>query len=374
MDIVSRLDRVVEDAIATNKIVGSVTLVGHHGKLVYARAAGWLDREAQVPMRRDAIFRLASVTKPLVAATALAMVERNLLGLDNAVSDHLPYFRPKTRDGSEARITIRHLLTHTSGLGYAFKNPKITGGLQQTDLDHEANLRMIAEEPLLFAPGTGWEYGVSIDVLGAVIAAIHGGTLHDALQKYVAGPLKMRDTGFFVTDPARLAVPYADGVAPIHRMNDPDTVVNPVDGGVTSFSPSRIFNPRAFQSGGAGAVGTTDDLFTFFDTLRTGGGDILRPETVEAGFRNQVGDLPRRPQDAGQRFGWFGAVIEDPVAANTTVSKGSIRWGGVYGHEWLIDPTEGFTILSFTNTPYEGCSGQYRFDVRHAVYGRQPAR
>ncbi|HEY9009968.1 MAG TPA: serine hydrolase domain-containing protein, partial [Devosia sp.] len=283
MDIVSRLDRVVEDAVAANKIVGSVTLVGQHGKLVYARAAGWLDREAQVPMRRDAIFRLASVTKPLVAATALAMVERNLLGLDNAVSDHLPYFRPKAPDGSEAKIAIRHLLTHTSGLGYAFKNPRITTGLQQTDLDHEANLRLIAEEPLLFAPGTGWEYGVSIDVLGAIIAAIHGGTLHDALQKYVAGPLKMRDTGFSVTDPARLAVPYADGVAPIHRMNDPDTVVSPVDGSVLSFSPGRIFNTKAFQSGGAGAVGTADDLFIFFDTLRTGGGDILRPETVEAG-------------------------------------------------------------------------------------------
>src|ERR1700754_2582814 len=98
MDIVSRLDRVVEDAIATNKIVGSVTLVGQHGKLLYARAAGWFDREAQAPMRRDAIFRLASVTKPLIAATALAMVERNLLGLDNAVSDPLPYFRPKAPD------------------------------------------------------------------------------------------------------------------------------------------------------------------------------------------------------------------------------------------------------------------------------------
>lgn len=373
MDIVSRLDHVVENAIATNKIVGSVTLVGQHGKLAYARAAGWFDREAQVPMRRDAIFRLASVTKPLVAATALAMVERNLLGLDNAVSDHLPYFRPKAPDGSEAKLTVRHLIAHTSGLGYGFKNPKITTGLTQTELDHEANLRLIAEEPLLFAPGTGWEYGVNIDVLGAIIAVLHAGTLQDALEKYVTGPLKMRDTGFAVTDPARLAIPYADGVAPIHRMNDPDTVVNPEDGNVTTFSPSRIFNPRAFQSGGAGAVGTADDLFAFFEALRTGG-DILRPETVEAGFRNQVGDLPRRAKDAGQRFGWFGAVIDDPVAANTTLSKGSVRWGGVYGHEWMIDPVEGITILSMTNTPYEGCNGQYRFRVRDAVYGREPAR
>ncbi|WP_417308656.1 serine hydrolase domain-containing protein [Devosia sp.] len=371
MDLVSRVDRVVDDAIENERIVGSVTLVADHGEIVYARAAGWFDREAETPMRRDAIFRLASVTKPLVAATALAMVDRRLIGLDNAVSDHLPYFRPKLPDGSEARILVRHLLSHTSGLGYAYRNPEITVGLQQTDLDHEANLTLIAEEPLLFEPGTAWEYGASIDVLGAIIATIHGGTLDDALHHYVTDPLEMADTGFAVTDESRLAIPYADGPPGLRRMADPDVIIAP-DGGETQFAPSRIFNEKAFQSGGAGAVGTPDDLLHFFETIRQGGSPILRHETVAIAGQNQVGSVPLRPQDAGQRFGFLGAIVDDPEAANSPQAVGTIRWGGVYGHDWSIDPANGITIVSMTNTPYEGCIGNYPKQIRNAVYDYTP--
>ena len=369
MDLQQRLDAVVEAALG-DRIVGSVTLVARNGEIVYRRAAGFFDREAGIPMREDAIFRLASVTKPLVAATALGMLERGLLGLDNAVSDHLPYFRPRLQDGSEARITVRHLLTHTSGLGYDFAaDPEITTGLQQTRFDHEENLTRVARLPLLFAPGRAWEYGISIDVLGAVLARIHGGTLADALAHYVTGPLGMRDTGFAVTDESRLAVPYCDGPPGLRRMADPDTLVNP-QGEETVFSPSRIFNTRAFQSGGAGAVGTADDLLVFLETLRTGGGHMLRPETVALATRNQIGALPRRAQDAGQRFGFLSAIIDDPAAAQSPAARGTFRWGGIYGHDWSVDPASSITIVSMTNTPYEGCSGQYRNDIRDAVYGR----
>lgn len=373
MDLQQRLDAVVEAALG-DRIVGSVTLVARSGEMVYRRAAGWFDREDGVPMREDAIFRLASVTKPLVAATALAMIERGLLGLDNAVSDHLPYFRPLLRDGSEARITIRHLLTHTSGLGYDFAaDPEITTGLQQTQFDHEENLSRVARLPLLFAPGTAWEYGISIDVLGAILARIHGGTLADALAHYITGPLGMSDTGFAVTDQSRLAVPYCDGPPGLRRMADPDTLVNP-EGEETVFSPSRIFNARAFQSGGAGAVSTAGDLLVFFEALRTGGGAILLPATVEMATRNQIGTLPRRKQDAGQRFGFLGAIVDDPVAANSPQARGTFNWGGIYGHSWFVDPANALTVVMLTNTPYEGCSGQYRYDIRDAVYGRKPSR
>jgi CubicO group peptidase (beta-lactamase class C family) len=369
MDLAGRLDAVIDSAVADEKIVGSVTLVARHGELVFARAAGWFDREAGTPMRRDAIFRLASVTKPVIASAALAMIERGLLGLDNAVADYLPYFRPRNPDGSEARILIRHLLSHTSGLGYGFRNPAITTGLQQTDLDHEANLRLIAEEPLLFAPGTGWEYGVSIDVLGAILAGIVGGTLEDAANRYVTGPLRMTDTAFHVRDRDRLAVPYADGPPGLRRMGDPDTITRP-DGSQTTFAPSRIFNAKAFQSGGAGMAGTADDILKLLESIRIGGGEILRPDTIALAASNQVGDLPLRPQDAGLRFGFLSAIVDDPVAANSPAARGTLRWGGVYGHDWSVDPASGITILSMTNTPYEGCNGQYRYDIRDAVYGR----
>lgn len=370
MDLVARLDQVVDKAISENRIVGSVTLVARDGEVVYRRAAGHFDREAGKPMFPEAIFRLASVTKPIVAATTLAMVERDLIGLDNAVSDHLEWFRPRLLDGRAPKITIRQLLTHTSGLRYDWEDPDITGGLQATDLSLEENFTRYAERvPLLFEPGTGWNYGVSIDVLGAVIERIHGGKLGDAVAQYVTGPLGMKDTGFAVTDRNRLAVPYADGPPGLRRMGDPDTLIKP-DGEQTVFSPGRIFNPRAFQSGGAGAVGTADDLLKFFEAIRNRGTPILNPDTVAQAIQNQIGDLPRRPHDTGQRFGFLGAVIADPEAAGRPQAPGSIRWGGVYGHEWFVDFTNGITAISLTNTPYEGCNGSYPQEIARAIYDR----
>ncbi len=368
MDLTERIDAAVGESIKNVNIVGAVTIVARDGEVVYRKADGWLDREAGTPMFPEAIFRLASVTKPLVAATALAMVERGLLGLDNNVHDHLPWFRPKLADGREPKITIRHLLTHTSGLGYDLNgDTEITTGLQDTDLSLEENFRLYAERiPLAFEPGTGWLYGVSIDVLGAVIAQLHGGTLDDAFKHFIAEPLGMRDTGFIVTDPARLAVPYADGPPGLRRMGDPELVVNP--DGKDFFSPGRIFNPKAFQSGGAGAVGTADDLLRFFEAIRTRGGTVLNPDIVAQAIQNQIGDLPREPKDVGQRFGYLGAVIVDPAAANRPQAPGSIRWGGIYGHDWFIDPQNGMTAIMMTNTSTEGCLGEHPKKIARAIY------
>jgi CubicO group peptidase (beta-lactamase class C family) len=273
------------------------------------------------------------------------------------------------QDGREPRITIRQLLTHTSGLGYDLQDETaITSGLQDTDLSLEENFRRYAERiPLAFEPGTGWLYGVSIDVLGAVIAQLNGGTLHEAFVQYVAEPLGMEDTGFLLTDPSRLAVPYADGPPGLRRMGDPELVIKP--DGQNVFSPGRIFNPRAFQSGGAGAVGTASDLLRFFEAIRNRGGTVLNPDIVAQAIQNQIGDLPRQPSAAGQRFGYFGAVLADPVAAGWPQAPGSIRWGGVYGHQWFIDFTNGITAIMLTNTPIEGSVGMYPRNVARAIYG-----
>ncbi|MDP1731164.1 MAG: serine hydrolase domain-containing protein [Devosia sp.] len=368
MNLQERLDAVIEASLG-RRIVGSVTLVSRDGEIVYRRAAGFADREAGRPMQEDAIFRLASVTKPLVAATALAMIERNLLGLDNSVADHLPYFRPRLGDGSEPRITIRHLLTHTSGLVYDYPaDPEITTGLQDTDLDFEETFTRVARIPLAFAPGTGWQYGISIDVLGAVIASIHGGTLGDAVEHYVTGPLEMRDTGFFVRDMARLAVPYGDATPEPVRMGDPHTVID-ANGGTTVFSPGRIFNPKAYQSGGAGMAGTAGDFLKFLEALRNRGTPILNPDTVAQATRNQIGDLPREEKDAGQRFGFLSAIVVDPVAAQRPQAPGTYRWGGIYGHDWFVDPANGLSVVAMTNAAVEGCVGNYTKEVSEPVYG-----
>jgi CubicO group peptidase (beta-lactamase class C family) len=365
----ARIDAVVDRAIANKTIVGSVVLVAKHGEKVYARSAGFSDREAQKPVAENTIFRLASVTKPLVSTTALAMIERGSLSLDDKVSTYLPYFVPKTKKGGAASITVRHLLTHTSGLGYDYSaDPSICTGLQNTDFDFEQNFSRVARLPLSFAPGERWQYSISTDVLGAVVAKAAGSTLEQAVAKYVTGPLGMRDTAFHVVDIARLAAPYGDAKPEPKRMGDPHDVISE-EGYTVTFSPGRIFNEKAFQSGGAGAAGTASDLLFLLETLREGGGSILKPETADRAFANQIGDVPMREEDAGRRFGFLGSVFIDPIKAEEPCAPGTVQWGGVYGHSWYVDRRNALTIVSFSNTAVEGCVGRFPKDVCAAVYG-----
>jgi CubicO group peptidase (beta-lactamase class C family) len=364
----NHIDAVMNAAIDRQSIVGAELVVARHGDIVCRKTAGWFDRESGVPMIDNAIYRLASVTKPIVAATALAMVDKGLIHFHDPVSQYLPWFTPPALDGSKAGITIHHLLTHTAGLDYAYPDdPEITTGLGATEMSLEENFSRVAKLPLQYVPGTEWLYSIAIDVLGAVLAQVHGGSLGDAVRFHITGPLGMADTGFFVADRSRLAKPYADGVAgaPAMVMGDPQMVPNETGQGPT-FSPSRIFNDKAFQSGGAGMAGTPGDLLRFFEAMRNGGGGAVKPDTIALAFSNRIGELKR--DDAGQRFGYLGAIIDDPVAANSPSAKGTVNWGGVYGHSWLVDPINGLTIVSMTNTALEGCTGQYPKDLIRAVY------
>lgn len=368
----AHVNAVIDRALDRGKITGTVVLVHRHGEPVFRRAAGLADREAAIPVTFDTIFRMASVTKPVVAATALAMVERGLIALSDPVADYLPWFRPPLADGSVPAITIHHLLTHTSGLAYdpALErlppDRAITMGLSDTDLDFEANFSRHNAVPLAFAPGTQWAYSFATDILGAAIAAVDGGTLEAAVVRYIAGPLGMADTRFHVTDPARLAVPYGDAAPLPVRMPETWTGQDP-EGWTLTFSPNRIFNPRAFQSGGAGMAGTAGDIMIFLDTLLAGGGDVLGRDIVEAGLSNRIGDIER--DEPGVKFGYFGAVVEDRRLAMTPQAAGTVRWGGVYGLDWFIDRRNGLTALTVTNNALEGCTGAYPLDIRDAIYG-----
>ena len=352
------------DAALVNRIVGCVVLISRGGQLTYARAAGLADREAARPMSIDQIFRLASVTKPIVATTILRMADLGLLSVEDAVTKFLPWFTPKTKDGATPVIRIRDLLTHTSGITYdvpANVSPGMSGPIQSL----EQNLRNLAAVPLAFTPGTAWAYGMSIDVLGGVAAAINGSSLEDAVIKYVAGPLGMTNWGFRVADESRLAVPYGDGRPPI-RMADPQLVVDD-QGGTTLFSTGRIFNREAPQSGGGGSAGTANDVLKLLE-IYNGVGYLLKPETIKQALANQIGAIPRRESDAGKRFSFIGAVIDDPGAAKNPCPVGTVDWGGAWGHNWVVDPTNRLTIVVCTNTAFEGCNGPFREDILHAIY------
>jgi len=221
-----RIDRVVEEATRTGRIVGTVVLVSVDGTLVYQNALGFADRESGRPMTTDAVFRWASLTKPLTSVATLALVDRGVIGLDEPLTKFIPGFRPKLPSGEEPAILVRHLLTHTSGLTYAlFKragNPYdkacVSDGLDAPGLSIEENLRRVASVPLLFAPGSGWHYSIATDVLGEVIARASGASLPKLIAELVTVPLGMSDTGFAPPERSRLATAYANAKPCPERM------------------------------------------------------------------------------------------------------------------------------------------------------------
>ncbi|MDQ7728500.1 serine hydrolase domain-containing protein [Halomonas sp. SpR8] len=368
-----QLDGVINRAIAENRIVGTVVLVAQNGEIVYRRAAGQFDREARTPMYEDAVFRLASITKPIVSATLMRLVEEDKLTLDDPVTKWLPAFRPQLDDGSRPVITLRQLLTHTSGLSYRFVEPldsdyhrlNISDGLDQPGLSLDENLRRLAQAPLVFAPGGGWRYSLGLDVLGAVIAEASGKTLPQAVQEAVLDPLQLADTAFVPSDTSRLATPYADGESEPVRMTDNMAV--PIWNSVAHFAPSRATNADSYPSGGAGMVGTAADVLRFLEVIRRGGEPILAPDTVSAMMQDQVGGESEM-QGPGWGFGYGWAVLDDPDAAGTPQSKGTIQWGGAYGHSWFVDPVKKLTVVALTNTAFEGMSGAFPMEIRDAVY------
>lgn len=364
-----RVNALLDQVTASGRITGAVVLIFRDGVPVLERAVGYQDREAGVPVSLDTIFRYASVTKPIVAATALAMVERGLFSLDDAVVDHLPWFRPLNPDGTPADVRVRHLITHTSGLAYDAgleqlpADRAVNQGLSDTSLSLRENFSRLSGTRLAFRPGDQWAYSTAIDVLGAVIEQVHGASLEDAVVQHVAAPLQMKDARFHVTDLSRLAVAYADSPDGPVRMPDPWHARE--EGRFEAyFSPSRIFNARAFQSGGAGMAGTARDVMRLLETVRTGGEPLFSREMAAAGLSNRIGDVPGNP---GQRFGYFGAIITDPSAAMTALPAGAVQWGGVYGNTWFILPDQGVTVVSLTNNALEGCNGAYPEELRAAV-------
>lgn len=249
----SAIDKAIDDALMQERIVGTVVLVSIDGSLTYQRAAGFADREAGRRMQLESIFLLSSVTKPIVTAAALALIDKGVMHLDDAVSTWLPDFSPRLPDGSLPRVTLRHLLTHSAGLSYAFmergdgpyRRLAISTGLDNTNDDLSDLIRKLNAAPLAYRPGEGWGYSMSLDVLGAVIERATERTLSDAVATLVTSPLQMEDTAFSVVDRSRLVTHYGDGTPRPRRLADDDTI--PFFGNPVRFSPCEFSTPKLFR-------------------------------------------------------------------------------------------------------------------------------
>lgn len=366
--LAAKLDPIVDAALAEGRLAGGVVLVAKGGALAYARAAGHADLETGRTMTRDAIFRASSLTKPIVTAAFLSLVEDGVMGLDDPVIRYLPDFQPRWQ-GEPLTITLRHLVTHTAGLSYGFMQPVdgpylqlgVSDGMDQPGLGFPEELKRITEAGLFFPPGAAWLYSVGMDVLGAAMEAATAKTLPEVVAERVTGKLGLADTGFSVSDKARLARPYADGPPP-QPMGANHTVPFAELSGI-KFSPDRIFTPGSFPSGGAGMACSAPDFLTFLEAIRNGGGGVVSREMAQAMMTNQTGSHAIVTSGPGWGFGFGGAIMLDPAAQGSPLPAGAWMWGGVYGHSWFVDPTGGKSVVLMTNTSTEGMSGRLSQEI-----------
>lgn len=358
-----RIDAYLQEQVDSNRIAGAVALVLRDGEVVYERAVGWADREARRPMASDAIFRIASQTKALTSIAIMMLFEEGKIALNNPVSRFIPSFARTTVmvDGTivPARrpITIRDLLTHTSGISYGSDSAVAAryaakklgpaagfGGWYILDRDQPvcATMDTLATLPFSRHPGDAWVYGYSTDVLGCVVERVSGMSLDEFFRTRITGPLGMRDTHFFLPESKarRLVAVYASDMSN-RAARAPDGAM-----GQGHF----VAGPRRTFSGGAGLVSTARDYALLLQMLLDGGElngvRILSPATVELMSTSQIGTLYPLP---GQGFGLGFSIIERLGADNSLTSEGSYGWGGAYGSQYRVDPAERVVLVFMLN-------------------------
>jgi CubicO group peptidase (beta-lactamase class C family) len=390
----ARLDRfvpLIEQRIQENRLAGAVLVVARHGRIAYVRNFGMADREAGRAMTADTIFRIYSMSKPIIAVAAMMLYEQGKFDLRDPVANYIPAFanmkvavaktdpatgRTTTNLVPSARpITVLDLLRHTSGLGYYFTN-NADGkpyykeyGIDSADADLTlaAFVQRLAAAPLINQPGTIFYYSYSIDVLGRLIEIWSGKALDAYLTDAIFSPLGMHDTGFYVPaeKQARLATLYAPNPP---ATPDPEGIAGlggPIMRVPSGPGPQDQFNrkPTLF-SGGGGLVSTPKD-YARFAMMLAGGGELegvrlLAPKTVELIHADVLGDLPRAAGAPwpGDGFGLTVEVSRGPGPTATNSSAGEFDWGGVAGTSFFVDPREELAAVLMMQvipgTPYWG--------------------
>lgn len=385
----SRLDRYFARYVDEGKLAGWALLVTRHGKAVHRSTCGYRDQETGAPMTADTLFRIYSMTKPITAVAALMLYEEGAFDLLDPLDAYLPAFadprvylggppeRPITRAAAEP-IRLWHLFTHTAGLTYGANRTSPVDAMYRAagfDLDPPADrdlaacVREWAGLPLLFDPGTAWNYSVATDVLGRVVEVISGMSLAEFFRRRIFAPLGMADTGFSVPEAerdrlARLYVP-----SPETGLAIPDDEVG-----------GRVLRARAF-SGGSGLVSTLGDYDSFTRLLlgrgAVDGVRLLGSRTVAYLGRNHLPggvDVATfgAPFVVGSRYAGVGhglgvAVLADPVQYRTMGSVGDLSWGGAASTAFWVDPVEDIAAVLLTQLLPSG-TYPLRIALRQLVY------
>jgi methyl acetate hydrolase len=355
------IDKVLRKPIEAGLIPGVVAVAADDSGVVYEGAFGRRAVDRPEPMTLDSVFRIASMTKSITGTAAMQLVEKGQIGLEQPMGDVSPVIKdvkalegfdangtPRLRD-PKTPITLRHLLTHTSGYGYDIFNPDLARYIEVAGVPSILSRKSDALRlPLLFDPGSGWEYGIGIDLVGKVIEQVTGQDLESYFRRHILDPLGMHDTSFLLrNDMARPLVGT--------HMRGPDG--KPV---AISIEP---FDEAEFHTGGAGLFSTAPDYVTFTRMLLAGGTfnsvEVLKPETVKLMARNAIGDLnvpmvrSNNPALAlevetfpGQVKKWGLTFLINTEDVQGFRSAGSLTWGGVHNTSFWIDLKKRVTAVA----------------------------
>ena len=381
-----RLGRVTEMLranIAANEIPGAVLLIARQGKIAYFESFGLLDPQAKTPMRKDAIFRIYSMSKPITTVAAMTLFEDARLALNEPVGKYLPALakmqvatdnKPDPEADphkiatipADRPISIQDLMRHTSGLTYGFFGDTPVKKLYaEAKLGNEGETNAqfvdrIAKLPLSYHPGTTWDYSHSTDVLGRLVEVISGKSLYEFERKSILDPLRMGDTSFYVTDQtkqSRIAEPFEND----RKIGNGATVGDPRVGG-------------AWESGGGGMVSTAIDYARFLQMLLNGGTldgqRILGPKTIEYMTSDHLGSAvvpgPYYLPGPGYGFGLGFAVRRDAGVSPVNGSPGDYNWGGAGGTAFWVDPKEQMFVVFMMQSPSQRM--RYRPLLRDMIY------
>jgi CubicO group peptidase (beta-lactamase class C family) len=368
-----RIHEAIERHIDAGEISGAVTLVARRGRLVHFEAHGLMDIESKRPMEKGAIFRIASMSKPITGAAAMIMLEEGKLRLNDPVSKFLPEFKnskvalPRGDSGefylvpADRELTIRDLLTHTNGLmtgGIGSKSgpPRMVEGDTLA-----AYIPRLGAVPLDFQPGTQWAYSgyAGPDTLSRIVELVSGQPYDEFLRTRIFQPLGMKDTFFYPPDDRRprLATLYSKSPKGLLKAENQDG-----------------FSLKTYFSGGGGLMSTAEDYLQFAQMLLNGGElhgrRLLSPRTVDLMSSNHVGDLFNgklgRPAH-GMGYGLLVGIVEDGVAAGLRVTNGSFGWDGAYGTQTWIDPREKMVTIVMIQTQVTSVQRDFENAVMQAI-------
>jgi CubicO group peptidase (beta-lactamase class C family) len=383
-----RVDAMLQSAVADSDIPGAVMLIARNGKIVYWKAFGQADNQANRPLKRDDIFRIASQTKAITSTAIMMLWEQGKFQLDDPVSKYIQEFKSPqvlknfrysdttwTGESAKSEITIRHLLTHTSGIGYGvidgderfrmmYHKAGVTDLFTTENISIGESVKKLAKLPLHHNPGEKYTYSEGIDVLGYLVEVVSGEPFDVFLKKNIFDPLGMSDTWFY------LPSEKANRLVAVQKPENGQWVRYPVTFYDTDYP---IKGAKRFFSGGAGLCSTAKDYATFLQMYLNGGElngrRILSRTTVDAVLSNQVSDL--FSWDNGKGFGLaFGVLNEKGEAKGGSGSTGTFDWGGYFNTSYFADPQEkiiGIIMKQTQGTVSDETSGYMRQMIYQAL-------